>query len=594
MTAKNNFNKSDGYYLVTTANENSWDASKKVLFLGEWCCKYSKENEMSDLHYSIAAPFCSDSNENKDSIDFIVKKTNYMLNYARDILNKYHGTIHGNRYWNIVLGHWLRRYVTVIYNRYFTLQNAFQNYDIKETASISHTNYSLITQDSLEFLVKVDNDEWNMVLYNMLLSLIQPLSILYSSKIRLDVKYIEYKREKKKHGVKWFVKYLIHSITKLFSRDTDSLIIDTYIGRINEALLKLRLFEAPSFEMGDYGNHISFSIDENFRNTSTPKIDSTSEFDDVLKFMFMKLLPACFLEGYEHYLRLADNSGWPKNPKFIFTSNAFDTNEVFKLYTATHSKLGVPYFVGQHGNAYGTHLSSNNWPELDEADKFFSWGWGDDNNNIVPAFALNRYISGKKIKRVKNGMLLLVENALPPLYEPHDTTFEYGCYQLEQFRLAKTLRSDIRDQLLVRLFAHHFRTSWFYELRWKDELPDIRLENGRTPFMSLVKKCRLVIFSFDTTGVLELLANNFPIICFWRGGHSHIHDNETYYYELLMEVGVFHDNPESAAKKVNEVWDDIDGWWKQDKVQDARKQFCDRYARVSQNPVRELKQILLR
>ena len=30
------------------------------------------------------------------------------------------------------------------------------------------------------------------------------------------------------------------------------------------------------------------------------------------------------------------------------------------------------------------------------------------------------------------------------------------------------------------------------------------------------------------------------------------------------------------------------------KIQEARKQFCQRYARVSQNPVSELKQILLR
>ena len=56
----------------------------------------------------------------------------------------------------------------------------------------------------------------------------------------------------------------------------------------------------------------------------------------------------------------------------------------------------------------------------------------------------------------------------------------------------------------------------------------------------------------------------------------------------------YHDNPESAAQKVNEVWDNVEGWWGQDKVQEARRQFCNRYARVSQNPVRELKQILLR
>ena len=179
-------------------------------------------------------------------------------------------------------------------------------------------------------------------------------------------------------------------------------------------------------------------------------------------------------------------------------------------------------------------------------------------------------------------------------YDPYDTTYEYNCYQLEQFKLVKSLECDIRDHVLVRLFAHHIFQSWYEELRWNDELPDIRLDNGCSPFMSLVKRSRLVIFSFDTTGLLELMALNFPLICFWRGGSSHVHDTEKYYYEILREAGIYHDNPESAAQKVNEVWDDVDGWWGQSAVQEARKQFCDRYARVSQNPVRELKQILLR
>ena len=61
-----------------------------------------------------------------------------------------------------------------------------------------------------------------------------------------------------------------------------------------------------------------------------------------------------------------------------------------------------------------------------------------------------------------------------------------------------------------------------------------------------------------------------------------------------MNVGIIHLTPESAAKQVNEVWDNIDEWWLGDKVQEAKREFCKKYARVSENPAKDLKTILLR
>ena len=61
-----------------------------------------------------------------------------------------------------------------------------------------------------------------------------------------------------------------------------------------------------------------------------------------------------------------------------------------------------------------------------------------------------------------------------------------------------------------------------------------------------------------------------------------------------MEVGIIHLTPESAAKKVNEIWPTIDDWWLRDEVQIARKEFCEKYARGSKHPARDLKKILLR
>lgn len=99
--------------------------------------------------------------------------------------------------------------------------------------------------------------------------------------------------------------------------------------------------------------------------------------------------------------------------------------------------------------------------------------------------------------------------------------------------------------------------------------------------------------SYDSTGILETLSQNIPTLAFWQNDFDHLRESAKPYYQLLVDASIVHLTPESVAQKVNEVWDDVDGWWAQNNVQYARKEFCDRYARGSQNPVSELKKILL-
>jgi putative transferase (TIGR04331 family) len=46
----------------------------------------------------------------------------------------------------------------------------------------------------------------------------------------------------------------------------------------------------------------------------------------------------------------------------------------------------------------------------------------------------------------------------------------------------------------------------------------------------------------------------------------------------MHEVGVFHKSPESAAEKVNQIYQDPLGWWLSPEIQKARKIFCLQYA----------------
>ena len=53
----------------------------------------------------------------------------------------------------------------------------------------------------------------------------------------------------------------------------------------------------------------------------------------------------------------------------------------------------------------------------------------------------------------------------------------------------------------------------------------------------------------------------------------------------------FHETPESAANHMTKIWDDIPAWWQSESVQNNRKEFCDQYSRILENPLDKLETI---
>ena len=89
------------------------------------------------------------------------------------------------------------------------------------------------------------------------------------------------------------------------------------------------------------------------------------------------------------------------------------------------------------------------------------------------------------------------------------------------------------------------------------------------------------------------LSQNIPTLAFWQNGFDHLRESAKPYYQLLVDAGIIHLSVESATDKVSEIWDNVDAWWNQAHVQDARKKFCERYAKTNQKSISNLKKVLL-
>ena len=58
-------------------------------------------------------------------------------------------------------------------------------------------------------------------------------------------------------------------------------------------------------------------------------------------------LPVSLIENFSELYKVS--SKYPKQPKLII-STKFDSNDLFKIYTANNLELGSRIIIGQHGN----------------------------------------------------------------------------------------------------------------------------------------------------------------------------------------------------------------------------------------------------
>jgi len=85
----------------------------------------------------------------------------------------------------------------------------------------------------------------------------------------------------------------------------------------------------------------------------------------------------------------------------------------------------------------------------------------------------------------------------------------------------------------------------------------------------------------------EALSLNVPTILFWDPDSMICRREAITRLDNLRAVGILHDSPESAAKMVNEVYDNVDDWWNDRERQLARFDFCDQFAKNSPNAIDE-------
>lgn len=586
--------------LILTAIEHTWpqDTKEPLIFLGEWCRRYSRKAVWQQLDAKVAPYHWDDRQKLFDDYEYTQELYEQLLSELSDKLNHIHSVNHSLRYWRILIGPWLGCFIQILFDRWFMLKQTIEKEKIIDCNIIERTPLSVVSNDMRHFIKQFVDDDWNEAVYGQLLKLCWG-NVVNIQKIK---KQSIHKKLENDSNVKLRIrpnfkncidKFCIPIFNKLFPKDDGYLFISSYFPLKTDFKLQIGLGQFPKLWQRPSAPITKTDIQQRQWRLGDHKFDNAL-FDDVARYFIPLHIPTIYLEGYKKLNTLTDQIAWPKKPNAIFTANAYNSNDVFKNWAGKKTEEGTMLVIGQHGGNYGmSRFSFLEKHQIDIADKWLSWGWSDKKiPKIIPFGNLKSF--ERKVRYDPDGNALMVEMSLPR-YSYHLYALPLSKqlleYQDDQQKFLKTLPYELRCQVLIRLSSQDY--GWDQKYRWRDKVPEAQIDPGSQDIRKLVRKSRLYISTYNSTTYLESLSWNVPTIIFWNPKHWELKDEAKPYFELLKSAGIFHNTPESAAQQMINVWQNVDSWWSQSHVQKVRKKFCEIYSKRNQKPLKDFKKILL-
>ena len=383
--------------LITTEDESTWRFDRPVIFLGEWCRSYDRRHIWQNMDAIVAEPY----GLGKAKIDADIAKAKRIEDEIFPLLcrslNGFHEINKSERFWRIIIGHWFHDFVQVMLNRTNSLQKCLVENNIAGISSPRAGGGNLtISQFDSYWHLALEDPTWNGEVYLRILEILSSsIPVIENAPVGAQVNINDdYFKGSYPKGIK-LRKALFHFLKKispLLSRKTDAFIVSSYMHPKEEIKLQIGLGQFPSFWKTP---EVKIKTRPNLQLRKQLTNELLNNLDEgllkIVKTLLFEVFPLAYLEGFSEIEFLASRQPWPNKPKFIFTSNAFFSNDVYKFWFANKVESGVKYFVGQHGNNYFTDRRLLNSVEEITADKFLTWGCTDESGKYIPAFVFQNH-----------------------------------------------------------------------------------------------------------------------------------------------------------------------------------------------------------
>lgn len=339
------------------------------------------------------------------------------------------------------------------------------------------------------------------------------------------------------------------------------------------------------------------SMRSDFYNYFVNESRNKCEHNILLAELLVECMPSCFLEGLS-ILRI-DLKLRLKNlgvPSFIYDSNLFFASEAFKFYAGYCVDHGTKLIIGQHGNNYNT-IKYPLGCTVEEYNSNYFIGWGDAKSLLQSH--LNGFVTRsmpfrtRHINSCNSKILIVMSNQ--PSSDMSPNYFDTYAYNMDLLpSLLSDLPSTLNNDIIIRPYSAVI-TSHYFDNLTMGSLERLRrlcfTVNSRQSFRHQVKKSRLIVFLYDSTGFLQCLSSNVPCIMY-SDSYDQLTESAKNDYDKLIKLGVIHLSVKSLFAFMSTIAEMPHQWWAELSENQHFVCFVNKYARCEPKPAKALSEML--
>ena len=552
----------------------NFENNEIIYVMDEYYIDFLREKKIKN-EINLTSPSFKTKDERILALDTCEKIYQRILKDLSISLNNLHNIKFNSRSWEIIFGNWLRYFVWICYERYYYLKQIIKNKKINKIYYSKNDNFIFALNNTESIAFASINDTWNSNFYNKIIEYqnFDCKKIFFVSKEKNKVE--SYKNvNKEENYIQKIIKKILNNL-KFIKSQKDGVIINTYLPTFYEKILELSFLQIPKNWRLKKIKYNTFN--QNLREKIILKKNLDKSLENFIRVNIKNFLPISTVESFYEIIQKTKMSGLPEKPKFIFTSNDFENNEILKFYVALKTREeNTKYIIGQHGNTYFTDLRSDKFrSEFNFSDKFLTWGY-NTKEKFQSAFNFTS-IGKKKYKACNKNKLLAIVSPLEFRMFPFNTISQTEKGFVNSIDIINGLKKTIYENTVLRLHPSFKTRRGEYYINKYFNNKNFNINFGEKPFSDARSSSKITFFNYDSTGILENLVMNYPTVCMWEDIYENINNNLSSKYKNLCDAKILFFNKEDLISHLNSVWENIDDWWFDRKTQSLINEFNNNF-----------------
>ena len=564
--------------LISTSNEEKIKDAE-IVYLGNWCKNDDyiiNDKKIVNYHWDNRRKLEKDNNYTNELYEKLLSQISVTL-------NNLHSKSYSNDYWRIICGYWLFYYISVNFERWENIINAFSQFKEINCYQGLNINEQPISTNTREFMNLASELKWNHLTYTKIINYLnakKKINInIFEKKYNNEEFYYNYKVGFKHKFKTSLIKIYLKFFKKIIKKNK-IVFYKTYLGLMNEFKINLKYKQLPSFFLSE---RIEKKIDRKIRKNSNLNFKPNNLFEQFILEDIFQSMPSEFLENYKEIDKYLESNILPENPDLILSTRSLATDNIFVRYVAKKKEEGSKFIYAQHGGAYG-HINFS-WAEDHEikiSDTYLTWGWNKNDNKKVKPFYLIKDINNIKFKRSNRINKLCYFVRSRPIYtgrmDSSTGSNQMAKYYNNCLNFAKNLKEINNFNITPRF--HEAEFGWNHNYIWKKHNFNKFSFTDAESLNYVYKNYDLLVYSYIGTGFLESLALDKPFILISSLMEWPLRDEASKDFDKLENVKIFFKDNMTANSHLKSIKNNILEWWDSTEVQNVKKYFKQKYARI--------------